>query len=482
VAHKLLVANRGEIACRIIRAAQALSIPTVAVYSDADETAPHVAMADEKRRLGPARAQDSYLNQDAVLLAARDTDSTLIHPGYGFLAENSGFAARCAREGIVFVGPSPETIAAMGDKERARSLAIAAGVPVLPGTGRLSEDMAVIARAAEAIGFPLLVKAAAGGGGIGMRLVANAAALEAAVTATVGLAQRAFGNGAVYLERYVARARHVEVQVFGFGNGQAAHLFDRDCSIQRRHQKVIEEALAPGLDEATRSAMCRVAVELARSCRYDGAGTVEFLYDEETKAFYFLEMNTRIQVEHGVTELVTGVDLVGAQIEHAMGRNVVAGLTQTAIRRTGHAIEARIYAEDPTRRFMPCPGAITRLELPQAPGIRIDTGFRSGSVVTPFYDPMVMKVMAHADSRIEAIDRLADALSRLVIGGIMTNLGFLRAVLAHPEFRAAKLSTDFLIRHESALLKHEHKDVEPCTPYPPSAEPGSRKWIKTLKF
>jgi 3-methylcrotonyl-CoA carboxylase alpha subunit len=432
----------------------------VAVYSDADETAPHVAMADEKRRLGPARAQDSYLNQDAVFLATRETNSTLIHPGYGFLAENAGFAARCASEGIVFVGPSPETIAAMGDKERARSLAIAAGVPVLPGTGRLPEDTAVIASAAEAIGFPLLVKAAAGGGGIGMRLVANAAALEAAVTATVGLAQRAFGNGAVYLERYVSRARHVEVQVFGFGDGQAVHLFDRDCSIQRRHQKVIEEALAPGLDEATRNEMCRVAVELARSCRYDGAGTVEFLYDEETNAFYFLEMNTRIQVEHGVTELVTGMDLVGAQIEQAMGRNLAAALTQDAIRWSGHAIEARIYAEDPTRRFLPCPGTITRLDLPEIAGIRIDTGLRSGSVVTPFYDPMVMKVMAHANSRVEAIDRLDDALGRLEIEGITTNVNMLRAVLAHPSFRAGSLSTDFLAKYEKDLLQQPQSPAQ----------------------
>jgi 3-methylcrotonyl-CoA carboxylase alpha subunit len=460
VPHKLLVANRGEIACRIIRAAQALSIPTVAVYSDADETAPHVAMADEKRRLGPARAQDSYLNQDAVFLAARETGSTLIHPGYGFLAENPGFAARCGRERFVFVGPNPETITAMGDKERARSLAVAAGVPVLPGTGRLPGDAAVIASAAEIIGYPLLVKAVAGGGGIGMRLVENAAALQAAVTTTVGLAQRAFGNGAVYCERYVSRARHVEVQVFGFGDGQAVHLFDRDCSIQRRHQKVIEEALAPGLDEATRNEMCHVAVELARSCRYDGAGTVEFLYDEEANAFYFLEMNTRIQVEHGITELVTGVDLVGAQIEHAMGRNVAAALTRDAIRRTGHAIEARLSAEDPTRRFMPCPGTITRLELPQEPGIRVDTGFRSGSVVTPFYDPLVMKVMAHADSRIEAIARLDDALGRLEIEGITTNLNMLRGVLEHPNFRAGSLSTDFLAKFEKDLMQQPQSAAE----------------------
>ena len=450
--HKLLIANRGEIACRIIRAARTLGVPTVAVYSDADDSAPHVALADEAVRLGPARAQESYLSQDAVLLAARQVGASLLHPGYGFLAENAGFAARCAGEGLIFVGPKPETISAMGDKEQARSLAIAAGVPVLPGTGKLPEDAGVIAKAAEAIGYPLLVKAAAGGGGIGMRLVDDAAGLQAAVTATSGLAQRAFGSGAVYCERYVKRARHVEVQVFGFGSGRAVHLFDRDCSIQRRHQKVIEEATAPGLSEATRAEMGRVSVALAEACRYDGAGTIEFLYDEESKAFFFLEMNTRIQVEHGVTELVTGVDLVAAQLRHAMGDDVCGTLDQTDIRINGHAVEARLYAEDPAKSFRPCPGTITHLEVPQGEGLRIDTGFRSGSTVTPFYDPMIMKVMAHAGSRIEAINRLDDALSRLQISGITTNLNLLRAVLAHPAFRAGELSTDFLVKYRDEVL------------------------------
>ena len=449
---KLLVANRGEIACRIIRAAQAVGLPTVAIYSDADQAALHVAMADEARRVGPARAQQSYLDQDAVLGAARETGSTLIHPGYGFLAENSGFAQRCAAEGIVFVGPRPETISAMGDKERARSLAMAAGVPVLPGTGKLPMEEEAIAAAAKAVGYPLLVKAAAGGGGIGMRLVEGPEGLQAAVKATSGLAQRAFGDGAVYCERYVRHARHVEVQVFGFGDGRAVHLFDRDCSIQRRHQKVIEEAVAPGVDEAIRNEMCRVSVELARSCRYDGAGTVEFLYDEERNAFYFLEMNTRIQVEHGITELVTGIDLVAAQLEHAMGRDLSRVLSQQVIRRSGHAIEARIYAEDPARQFAPCPGTITRLVLPQEPGVRIDTGLQSGSVVTPFYDPMVMKIMAHGDSRIDAITRLADAVGKLQIDGITTNLKLLQALLAHPGFRSGKLSTDFLVAHKGDLI------------------------------
>lgn len=452
MADKLLVANRGEIACRIIRAAKAVGVPTVAVYSDADDSAPHIAMADEAVRLGPARAQESYLNQDAVLGAALKTGATLVHPGYGFLAENAGFAARCAREGLIFVGPKPDTIAAMGDKHRARILAIDAGVPVLPGTGKLPADAGAIASAAEAIGYPLLVKAAAGGGGIGMRLVEDASGLQTAVTATSGLAQRAFGDGAVYCEKYVRRARHIEVQVFGFGDGRAIHLFDRDCSVQRRHQKVIEEAVAPGLDESTRNEMCRVSVDLARSCKYDGAGTIEFLYDEESKGFFFLEMNTRIQVEHGVTELVTGVDLVAAQLEHAMGRDVARALSQDAISRSGHAIEARIYAEDPARRYMPCPGAISRLELPHGPGLRIDTGFRSGSVVTPFYDPMVMKIMAHANSRIEAIDRLYGALQKLEIVGITTNIKLLQAVLSHPAFRAGKVSTDFLVTHQDELL------------------------------
>jgi 3-methylcrotonyl-CoA carboxylase alpha subunit len=457
--HKLLVANRGEIACRVIQAAKAVRIPTVAVYSDADEEAPHVGMADEAIRLGPARAQDSYLNQDAVLDAARRTGATLVHPGYGFLAENAGFAARCAREGVIFVGPKSETIAAMGDKHKARTLAIAAGIPVLPGTGKLPADSAAIAEAAKAIGYPLLVKAAAGGGGIGMRLVEDAGGLQAAVTATSGLAQRAFGDGAVYCEKYVRRARHVEVQVFGFGDGRAVHLFDRDCSVQRRHQKVIEEAVAPGLDEATRNEMCRVSIDLAQSCKYDGAGTIEFLYDEESKGFFFLEMNTRIQVEHGVTELVTGVDLVGAQLEHAMGRDLTRALSQDAIRYSGHAIEARIYAEDPARRYMPCPGTITRLELPQGPRLRIDTGFRSGSVVTSFYDPMVMKVMAHGDSRVDAIDRLDDALQKLEIVGITTNVKLLRAVLSHSAFRAGDLSTDFLVTHQDELLSPTGKVV-----------------------
>ncbi|GGC64986.1 acetyl-CoA carboxylase biotin carboxylase subunit [Chelatococcus reniformis] len=457
--HKLLVANRGEIACRILSSARSIGLATVAVYSDTDAEAPHVALADEARRVGPARAQQSYLDQDAILAAARDTGATLIHPGYGFLAENAGFAARCGREGLVFVGPRPETIAAMGDKEQARALARAAGVPVLPGTDKLPPDEATVAAAAASIGFPLLIKAAAGGGGIGMRLVETPEALAAGIAATRGLAERAFGSGAVYLERYVRRARHVEVQVFGFGDGRAVHLFDRDCSLQRRHQKVIEEALAPGLGETTRAAMAQVSVDLAGSCAYDGAGTIEFLYDDDTGGFFFLEMNTRIQVEHGTTELVTGVDLVAAQLRHAIGEDVAAELTQDQIRHDGHAVEARVYAEDPARRFMPSPGTITGLVLPHGPGVRVDTGCRAGSVVTPFYDPMIMKVMAHAASRDEAIDRLIGALGDLRIDGLTTNVGWLRAVLDHPAFRAGRLSTDFLTAHQAEIEQQQARQA-----------------------
>jgi acetyl/propionyl-CoA carboxylase alpha subunit len=450
---KLLAANRGEIACRIFRAARKVGIPTVAIYSKADEEAVHVQSADEARFVGGPQARESYLNQEAILFAARETGATLIHPGYGFLAENAGFAERCAQAGITFVGPKPSTIAAMGDKHRAREMAIAAGVPVLPGSGKLSADEAEIAAAGKAIGFPLLVKATAGGGGIGMRLVEKAEDLVAAVTATSGLAARAFGDGSVYCERYVRDGRHVEVQVFGFGNGKAVHLFDRDCSVQRRHQKVIEEALAPEIDPETRQEMGRVSVNLAASCHYDGAGTIEFLYDPARKEFYFLEMNTRIQVEHGVTELVTGVDLVAAQIEHAMGRDVSRELAQDGIRIKGHAVEARIYAEDPARKFFPSPGKITHLKIPNMDGLRIDTGLVAGSSVPPFYDPMVMKVLAHGQDRREALRKLTDALGRIEIAGITTNKDYLRAILTHPAFENAELSTSFLTVHHDALIQ-----------------------------
>ena len=441
---KLLIANRGEIACRVLAAARLLGLPTVAVHSAPDAGLPHVALADEACALDGARAQETYLDVDRVLAAARETGATLLHPGYGFLSENAGFARRCRDEGIVFVGPSPEAIDLMGDKEQARRTAAAAGVPVLPGTARLPEDAEGLARAARELEYPLLVKSSAGGGGIGMRIVKEPGELEAAVRSTRALAGKAFGDDAVYLERYVARARHVEVQVFGFGDGDAVHLYERDCSLQRRHQKVIEEARAPGLSSELTSDIARAAVALAKACRYEGAGTVEFLVDADTGRFYFLEMNTRIQVEHPVTEMITGVDLVAAQLRQALGESLHGELAQSAIRASGHAVEARVYAENPAKNFLPSPGPLRVLELPRSDGVRVDCGYAAGNTVTPYYDPMIMKVIAAGPTRAAAIDRLAAALRDLRIEGVANNAAYLLACLRHPEFASGNVYTAFL--------------------------------------
>lgn len=427
-------------------------MPTVAIYSDADVGAPHVEMADEAVAIGPAPAAQSYLRGSKIIEAARACDVSLIHPGYGFLAENSGFARECADAGIRFVGPTAEVISAMGDKERARQIAVDAGVPVARGTDKLLPDDNQLHAKADDVGYPLLVKAAAGGGGIGMRLVDDAGALDAAVASTRTLAERAFGDGSVYLERFVRRARHIEVQVFGFGNGNAVHLMERECSVQRRHQKVIEEALSSALSSEKRSAICDVAVKLARACRYTGAGTVEFLYDDETGDFFFLEMNTRIQVEHPVTEMVTGVDLVQAQIRQALGEDLSRELAQDRIRPTGWAIEARVYAERPEKNFIPSPGLIQELGLPVGPAIRIDTGYAAGMKVTPYYDPMLMKVIAHGKDRPQAMGRLVDALQSLTIEGIGTNRDFLIKLLGSPDFVSGAIHTGWLNENLSDLV------------------------------
>ncbi|MEP7300203.1 MAG: biotin carboxylase N-terminal domain-containing protein [Caldimonas sp.] len=449
----LLVANRGEIACRVIRAAKKLSLRTVAVYSEADAQLPHVTLADEAILLGPARASESYLQGEKLLNAARQTGASLLHPGYGFLSENATFASACESAGITFVGPTAEVISMMGDKDEARQAATRAGVPIVPGTGKLDVANAeAITAAGERTGFPLLVKAAAGGGGIGMRTVFNSGELVAAVQATSGMAQKAFGDGSVYLERYVQRARHVEIQLFGFGDGTAVHLFERDCSLQRRHQKVVEEARAPMIADDVRQKIAAAAVALACACRYRGAGTVEFLYDTDSQAFYFLEMNTRIQVEHPVTEMITGVDLVGAQLRLAMGELLQQELAQSRIVANGHAVEARVYAENPAKNFLPSPGVLNEFRLPEGEGIRVDTGYREGNKVTPFYDPMIMKVIAHGDTREQAIERLQGALAKLHITGIAHNAAYLQAVLQHPAFRAAELHTGFLGAMHGELL------------------------------
>lgn len=449
---KLIVANRGEIACRVIRAAQQLGLATVAVHSEADADAPHVGMADEAVAIGPSAASESYLQQDKIFAAARRTGATLLHPGYGFLAENADFARGCAEQGIRFVGPSPEVITAMGDKDRARRIAVEAGLPVSRGTGRLQGNESDLLPQGEQVGYPLLVKATAGGGGIGMRRVEHAEGLLDAIKTTRSLAERAFGDGAVYLEHFVQRARHIEVQVFGFGDGRAVHLFVRDCSVQRRHQKVIEEAMSPALDAARSEAIALVAVKLAQACKYEGAGTIEFLYDDATGEYFFLEMNTRIQVEHPVTEMITGVDLVSAQIRQALGDPLAIEMAQDRIGATGWAIEARLYAERPAKNFIPCPGPLNVMRLPEGPGLRIDTGYRAGMKVTPFYDPMLMKVIAHAETREGAIDRLDRALAELVVEGIETNQSFLRRVLAHSTFQAGHAHTGWLGEVQRELI------------------------------
>ena len=448
----VLVANRGEIACRVIRAAKKLSLRTVAVYSEADADLPHVALADEAVLLGPARAAESYLRADKLIDAALATGATLVHPGYGFLSERASFAEACETAGLKFVGPSARVIRLMGDKDQARKAAAQAGVPVLPGTGKLDPaDEPAVRAAGAATGFPLLVKAAAGGGGIGMRTVKAADELVAAVQATSGMALKAFGDGSVYLERLVERARHVEIQVFGFGDGTAVHLFERDCSLQRRHQKVVEEARAPNIPEDVRDRIAAAAVALAAACSYEGAGTVEFLYDTEDHGFYFLEMNTRIQVEHPVTEMVTGIDLVAAQLRLAMGERLQDELAQAGIRANGHAVEVRVYAENPAKNFMPSPGLLSQFQLPVMEGIRAETGYREGNKVTPFYDPMVMKLISVGTDRLQAIDRLSDALGKLRIGGITHNVPYLLAILAHPGFRAGDLHTGYLPQAHAQL-------------------------------
>jgi 3-methylcrotonyl-CoA carboxylase alpha subunit len=450
---KLLIANRGEIACRVIRSAKALGIPTVAVYSEADAEAQHVKAADEAFLIGPAKAAKSYLDAEKVLKVAEENGVTLVHPGYGFLSENTDFSDACAAAGITFIGPTAEVIKAMGDKQRSRHLAIKAGVPVQPAAENVSaEDPEVLLKAAESVGYPLLVKASAGGGGIGLKPVYSPTELVEAVAGTQRMAERAFGDGTVFLEKLIESARHIEVQVFGFGNGNAVHLFERDCSIQRRYQKVLEESPAPNVPHEVLTHMANAAVNLAKLCHYDGAGTVEFLYDDKSQSYFFLEMNTRIQVEHPVTEAITGVDLVEAQIRHALGENIEGELTQQSIQRNGHAIEARLYAESPEKKFMPAPGLIEELVLPQIKGVRIDTGFIAGDRITPFYDPMIMKIIAHGKDRAEAVVRLEKALTELKISGLKTNRQFLLRVLAEPAYLDANVNTRFIDQHSESLF------------------------------
>ena len=449
---KVLVANRGEIALRVFRSCRSLGLGTVAVYSEADAASEHVDVADEAKLIGPAAARESYLVIDRILAAARESGADAIHPGYGFLSENADFAERVIGAGLEWIGPAPDVIRLMGDKQRARSAAQKANVPVVPGSDRLApgiEDGLDIAAAAT--GFPLLVKAAAGGGGIGMRRVDAPEKLAAAVRATQSMAEKSFGDGTVFLERFVPKARHIEIQVFGFGDGRAVHLFERDCSLQRRFQKVIEESPAPGLPDAVRQAMAEAALRLVRAVHYGGAGTVEFIVDADTFEFWFLEMNTRIQVEHPVTEMITGRDLVEMQLAFAMG--TLDEPTQEDITRRGHAIECRLYAENPAKMFLPSPGKLAVFAPPSGiDHVRIDSGYRQGDTITPFYDPLLAKVVAWGEDRDAARESTIAALRGFAVEGIVTNRDFLIASLGDVEFAAGNVHTGFIDARKAALL------------------------------
>lgn len=450
---RVLVANRGEIARRVIRSCRALGLETVAVHSDADAEALHVSDADAAIRIGPAKPAESYLSIERIIEAARATNADAVHPGYGFLAENAAFATQVMEAGLRWIGPAAQTIAQMGDKDVARRLAEEAGVPVLPGSARFGPgDEAAIAQAAAEIGFPLLAKATAGGGGIGMQRVDNPETLQRTVSSTMSMAERAFGSPELFLERFIPRARHIEIQVFGFGDGRAVHLFERECSVQRRYQKIVEETPAPNLPPATRGAMARAAVALAAAQRYDGAGTVEFIHDAETGDFHFLEMNTRIQVEHTVTEMTTGLDIVALQLRLAAG-DPLCELDQAAIRQEGSAIQCRLYAENPAMHFLPSPGRLEQFDLPQQDAtLRIDTALAAGHAVTPHYDPLMAKIVAAGPDRASAIARAERALQGITIAGVKHNRDFLLGVLAHPQFRAGVLDTAFVARHGAEII------------------------------
>jgi len=441
---RVLIANRGEIAVRVIRACRELGIESVAVFSEPDRTALHVRQADHAYPIGPAAPTESYLSIEKLLAVAKASGAEAVHPGYGFLAERTAFAEACRSAGLVLIGPTPEAMAAMGDKLEARRIMSRAGVPVVPGTEEPVASESEVTRLAGEIGFPVLLKAAGGGGGKGMRLVERAGDLAGALRSARSEAKSSFGDDRVYIERAILQPRHVEVQVLGDSQGHIIHLYERECSIQRRHQKVIEESPSLAIDQATREAMGEVAVKAARTVNYTGAGTIEFLVDPARK-FYFLEMNTRIQVEHPITEAVTGVDLVKAQIEIAAG--LPLRYRQEDIVQRGWAIECRVYAEDPDNHFLPAPGKIEVLRVPSGIGIRDDSGVYEGFEVSTNYDPLLSKLVAWGGNRNEAIERMLRALHEYTVVGPTTNLAFHRWALEHPAFRAGEIDTGFITRH-----------------------------------
>lgn len=469
---KVLIANRGEIALRVIRACHAAGIPTVAVFSEVDRQALHVRMADEAVLIGPPSPRESYLVQDRILEAARISGADAIHPGYGFLSENATFASRCRDAGVTFIGPPPEAIRAMGDKIQSRLRMKAAKVPVVPGEDAVNED--TLEDAAKRIGLPLMLKASAGGGGKGIRIVREMSELKEAFLRARAEAEKAFGDGTVFLERYVDGPHHVEVQVFGDHHGTIVHLFERECSVQRRHQKVVEETPSPFVTPELRQRMCDAAVAAARAVGYVNAGTVEFLVDSN-REFYFLEMNTRLQVEHAITELVTGVDLVAEQLRVAAGKPL--SFKQADVRQAGHAIEVRVCAEDPESGYLPSTGRIQELLLPGGPHVRLDSALYPGLEVTPYYDSMLAKLCVHAPTREAALAFMRQALAEMRIGGLRSNLAHLARILRDPEFTSGTYDTGLLSRMEApkndvetdrlativaAVLRHE--DVESSKP------------------
>ena len=447
---KILIANRGEIACRVIKTARRLGIKTVAVYSDADRNARHVAMADEAVHIGPSAARESYLVAEKIIDAARRTGAQAVHPGYGFLSENAGFAEACAKAGIVFIGPPPAAIRAMGSKSEAKKIMEKAKVPLVPGYHGDDQSPELLAKEAARIGFPVLIKASAGGGGKGMRVVESADKFADALAGAKREAKAAFADDHVLVEKYLTRPRHIEIQVFADSQGGCLYLFERDCSIQRRHQKVIEEAPAPNMDPARRKAMGEAAVAAARAIGYQGAGTVEFIADQDG-TFFFMEMNTRLQVEHPVTEAITGQDLVEWQLVVAAGGKMPLGQDQLTI--DGHAVEVRLYAEDPARNFLPSTGTLVHLKLPEEDAhVRVDTGVRQGDTVTPFYDPMIAKVIVHDRDRASAMRRMATLMGETEVVGVATNAALLKALCSHPAFVGGEVDTGFIERHRATLF------------------------------
>jgi acetyl-CoA carboxylase biotin carboxylase subunit len=455
--NKILVANRGEISLRVMRTAKEMGIKTVAVYSEADRNALHVRFADEAVCLGPAPSAQSYLLGDKIIEVCKELNVDAIHPGYGFLSENAGFAKKVTDAGLIFIGPSPQAIEVMGSKLAAKQAVAKYDIPMVPGTEEAISDIPAAKRTAAEIGYPILIKASAGGGGKGMRIVENEEEFEEQMQRAISEAVSAFGDGAVFIEKFITSPRHIEIQVLGDQHGNLVHLFERECSVQRRHQKVIEEAPSAVITEEKRQAMGEAAIGVAKACNYYGAGTVEFIVDENLD-FYFLEMNTRLQVEHPVTELITGIDLVKEQILIAEGNAL--SFSQEDLSINGHAVEVRVYAEDPKNNFLPDIGKLLTYQRPQGPGIRVDDGFEQGMDIPIYYDPMIAKLVAHGETRDKAISRMVRAIEEYQITGIETTLAFCKFVLKHPSFVSGDFDTKFVEKHYSPDMLEEEFTAE----------------------